>query len=81
MNITIKNVPIKVHRYFKRQAKNHHRSLNQELIVSLLTLSQQRRSREETQRILASVRKLRNQLPPVNLSDEEIKAAIHEGRA
>ena len=35
MNITVKNIPARLHQILKKKAHMHHRSLNNEIIVSL----------------------------------------------
>ena len=39
MNITVKNIPARLHQVLKKKAQMHHRSLNSEIIVTLSSVA------------------------------------------
>jgi plasmid stability protein len=77
--MTIKNVPDPVYRELKRQAARHHRSLNQEVIALLESISGSRRLDPEA--FLAHARRLRVTLRKGHLTDEKLTSLKREGRA
>lgn len=75
--ITIKNIPPELYERLKRSAAQHRRSINSEVIV---VLEDALRSRPfDPAAFLKSVRELRNRID-LYVTDEEVRAAINEGR-
>jgi plasmid stability protein len=76
--MTVKNIPDSVYRKLKRQAVNHHRSLNQEVIACL------ERSTGSTvfdpATILADARELRKQGKGPVLTDTRLRRLKASGR-
>jgi plasmid stability protein len=77
-NLSLKNVPADLHRELKQRAREHHRSLNGEIIASLQEAVAPRRfDAEEAARRLRELRARYRGRPP---SDEEVAALKSEGR-
>lgn len=77
--ITVKNIPTKLYTKLKKSAKEHHRSINSEIIYFLensLTSS-----RIDPNDFLVKLDILHNQFILPSLSDKQIRDAIKEGRA
>lgn len=74
---TLKNIPNSVHKYFKRQAKFHHRSLNSEFMAYLEKApgKQQVNVEEEIKRVRALRKKLK-----IFITDKDINKAKSWGR-
>lgn len=72
-NLTIKNLPREIHIALKRQAEQHRRSLNQEVVEILAR--ETRRPPLDVEAFIAKIRarNARLKMPPV--TDEEILAA------
>ena len=77
MNITIKNIPARVHQILKKRAQLHRRSLNSEIILSLS--SSLGLSAVDVDSFLEEVRHLRNQIKG-HLTNDFINQAKNEGR-
>jgi len=76
--LTIKNIPDEVYNELKYIAKQHHRSINSEVIVCLKRmLLPKRMSSEDT---LNSIRNVRIQITPNIITVEDIEQSINEGR-
>ncbi|HHI91928.1 MAG TPA: Arc family DNA-binding protein [Gammaproteobacteria bacterium] len=76
--LTIKNIPDDLYSELKHVAKQHHRSINSEVIICLKrSLFPQKVSPEDK---LIEIRTLRAQIDPNAFTDEEIEQAINEGR-
>jgi len=76
--LTIKNIPDDLYNELKYIAKQHHRSINSEVIVCLKrSLLPKRVSPEER---LSTIRAIRAQVKPGTLTAEDIDQAINEGR-
>ncbi len=76
--LTIKNIPNDLYNELKTVAKQHHRSINSEVIMCLKrTLLPQKTSPESR---LAEIRTLRKRIKPDAFTDDEIAQAIDEGR-
>jgi len=76
--LTIKNIPEDLYKALKLTAKQHHRSINSEVIVCLKrALLPARISPEET---LNNIQALRSQITPDAITAEDIENAINDGR-
>jgi len=76
--LTIKNIPDDLYDELKYVAKQHHRSINGEVIVCLKhSLFPKRMSSDER---LSAIRAIRSQITPNTLTAEDIDQAINEGR-
>ena len=76
--LTLKNIPDEVYVRLKAAAESHHRSLNSEAIVCLESvLLPGRASAEE---VIARARSIRDSLPNVKFTANDIDAFKHEGR-
>jgi len=77
-SLTIKNIPDDLYHELKYIAKQHHRSINSEVIVSLKRiLLPNQISSEDT---LRSIQTLRSQIRPNVITTDDIDQSIHEGR-
>lgn len=75
--LTIKNIPDDLYNAIKYVAKQHHRSINSEVIVCLKkTLLPSRISPDER---LKNIQALRSQIKPGVITADEIDQAINEG--
>ena len=77
MNITVKNIPARLHQVLKKKAQMHHRSLNSEIIVSLSSVVGLTTMNVEV--FLDEVRQLRQGIKGV-LTNSMIDQAKREGR-
>ena len=77
VNLTIKNIPDALYEALRSAADSSRRSINSEVIVRLETALKSRPSIEEE---LARIRKLRDSLPQVPITDREINRAKRQGR-
>jgi len=76
--LTIKNIPDELYHELKYVAKQHHRSINSEVIICLKrSLLPKKVSPEDR---LSDIRALRAQIPSNSITDEEIEQAINIGR-
>lgn len=76
--LTIKNIPDDLYNELKHVAKQHHRSINSEVIVCLKrSLLPKKVSPEDR---LNSIQALRSQITPNIITEEDIDQAINEGR-
>ncbi len=76
--LTIKNIPEALYNELKLVAKQHHRSINSEVIVCLKrSLLPAKVSPEET---LANIQALRSHITPDTITAEDIDTQINEGR-
>ncbi len=76
--LTIKNIPDDLYDELKNIAKQHHRSINSEVIVCLKrSLLPKRISPDER---LSTIRAIRSQIKPNTITTEDIDQAINEGR-
>ncbi len=76
--LTIKNIPDDLYDELKNTAKQHHRSINSEVIVCLKrSLLPQRISPDER---LSTIRAIRSQVTPDIITAEDIDQAIDAGR-
>ena len=76
--LTIKNIPEKLRKRLKESATQHRRSINSEAICCLEKVLVS--SRVDPQEFLASARALRERMPRMFITDEELRAARNEGR-
>jgi plasmid stability protein len=76
--IIIKDVPDALYARLRSNAKEHRRSISREAIVCLKTALAGQSADVES--LLANVRKVRNSLGMVSLTDRDLKRARHEGR-
>ncbi len=76
--LTIKNIPDDLYEELKHVAKQHHRSINSEVIVCLKrSLLPNKVSPEDK---LNSIQALRSQITPNIITEEDIDQAINKGR-
>ncbi len=76
--LTIKNIPDDLYDQLKNIAKQHHRSINSEVIVCLKrSLLPKRISLDER---LSTIRAIRSQVKPNTITAEDIDQAINDGR-
>ncbi len=76
--LTIKNIPDDLYDELKYIAKQHHRSINSEVIVCLKrSLFPKRISPDER---LSTIRSIRSQIKHNTVTAEDIDQAINEGR-
>jgi len=76
--LTIKNIPDDLYDELKNTAKQHHRSINSEVIVCLKrSLLPNRISPDER---LSTIRAIRSQIKPNTITAEDIDQAINDGR-
>jgi hypothetical protein len=73
MNITLKNVPVKLHRALKKAAKKQDRSLNAQIIHMLKTEAEQLERRQRAAEWREKVDRLRESLPPMDDSASLIR--------
>jgi plasmid stability protein len=78
MNLTIKNVPLKVHRRLKAQADANKRSLNGEVIEILEKAVQSQPL--DTEALLAEIEQVRARLKGPPLTEEILREARNGGR-
>ena len=77
-NLSLKNLPVGLHRRLKENARLNRRSLNSEIIVTLENaLEPKPRDPEE---VLAEIDELRGRLRLPHLTDEFLRRAKKEGR-
>jgi plasmid stability protein len=76
--LTIKNLPEDIYAALGSLAKRHRRSINGEAIVQLEKALENSDSNNE--RRLERIRRLRDSLPDVWLTDEDLDFAKNEGR-
>lgn len=76
--ITLKNIPDNLYEDLKKQAKQHHRSINSEIIVCLEYALQL--NKPNIKIILKEARRLRAKTAKHHLTDKELKAAKEQGR-
>ena len=79
-SLTIKKIPREVLSQLRRSAARNRRSINQEAIVCLERSLAHRPLRVDHDIFLARARELRRLTEAHPLSEEEIRAAIQEGR-
>ncbi len=80
-NLTIKNVPEKLHRRLKQSAAEHRRSVNSEVIACLERELMSRRV--DPEEFLAEVRQLRERLAAktgIFVTDKDLREAKNWGR-
>lgn len=78
-SITLKDVPEDVHAALKKEAAAHGRSLNRE-IIQRLRVSLVKERRPGVEEVLARAAKHHLRTKGVFLTDEELEAAIEDGR-
>ena len=76
--LTIKNLPDSLYEHLRAQAKRHRRSINSEAIVCLEQVLLSRRIDPESE--LAKIRKLRQEIADVYVTESDLQAAKNEGR-
>ena len=77
-NLTVKNLPQKLHRILKNQAREHHRSLNKEVIATLQASTEKAPASTIAQQ-LAEAREMRSKFKRL-VTSREIQAWKIEGR-
>lgn len=79
--LTLHNIPDALHDALKRQARTHHRSVDEEAVaVFEQALPKEPSREEEVARIIAETNEARSRMKRF-MTDEEIEAAKDEGRA
>ncbi len=76
--LTIKNLPDEIYAALAKNAKRHRRSINNEVIVQLEYLNDRKAFDTEAQ--LARIRKLRDSIKGVYVTETDIQFAKNEGR-
>jgi len=76
--VTIKNIPDELYNELKYIAKQHHRSINSEVIVCLKRILLPKRTSSED--ILTNIQNIRIQITPNIITVEDIEKSINEGR-
>jgi len=76
--LTIKNIPDDLYNMLKHTAKQHHRSINSEVIICLKRFLFPTNISPEDR--LRDIRALRSQISPNAISTEDIEQAIDVGR-
>ena len=77
--LTIKNISEDLYNELKLVAEQHHRSINSEVIICLKrTLLPKKISPEER---LNNIQTLRSQIPPSNITSDDIDQVINDGRS
>ncbi len=76
--LTIKNLPNQLYERLRTQAKRHRRSINSEAIVCLEQVLVSRRIDPEAE--LERIRKLRQEIVDVYVTESDLQAAKNEGR-
>ncbi len=76
--LTIKNIPDDLYHELKYIAKQHHRSINSEVIVSLKRILLPKKTFSED--TLSSIQSLRSQITSNAITADDIDQAINEGR-
>jgi hypothetical protein len=76
--LTIKNLPDEIYAALAKNAKRHRRSINSEVIVQLEYLND--RNIVDTETELAKIRKLRDSIKGVYVTEADIQFAKNEGR-
>ncbi|MGP0074137.1 MAG: FitA-like ribbon-helix-helix domain-containing protein [Bryobacteraceae bacterium] len=66
MNITLKNVPVKVHRALKRAAKEQGRSLNAQIIQTLELEAAHLERRRKLPQLIEKLNRFAASLPPMD---------------
>ena len=61
-NLSVRDIPKAVHEVLRKSAKQHHRSLNGEMLEILTYHAQRERSRQQLKRLLPELRRLRERL-------------------
>ena len=79
MNITIKEIPAKVHRKLKARAKANKRSLNRE-VIDILEKVDQTAGIMDREAFLRDVREFRSKLKGPPLTEEFLREAKNWGR-
>jgi plasmid stability protein len=78
-NITLRGVPDHLHQELRSAASRNNRSLNGE-ILSRLTESSVSPQARDTKALLERIRKLRETIGPIDVSEEDIREMRNEGR-
>lgn len=76
--LTIKNLPDKIYAALSKNAKRHRRSINSEVIVQLEYLNDQ--ESVDTEAELAEIKKLRDSIKDIYVTEADIEFAKNEGR-
>jgi len=77
VNFTIKNIPPSIHKKLKRMAKQHHRSINSEILAQLESAVGKKSI--EIDPFLREVRRLREKAA-VFVSEEDLQKYKRQGR-
>ena len=77
--LTIRDVPDELYKKLKERAERQRRSISKEAIVCLESALET--SRVDPDALKARVRRLREQSPDLEVTDEELRRARDEGRA
>ncbi len=78
-DITLRGVPDQLHQELKSSASRNRRSLNGEILARLSESSLSPRPRD-TKDLLERIRKLRESIGPIEISEEDIREMRNEGR-
>ena len=78
-DITVRGVPDHLHQELKSAASRNHRSLNGEILSRLMQSSVSPR-RRDTKDLLDRIRKLRESIGPIDISEEDLREMRNKGR-
>ncbi len=78
-NITLRGVPDHLHQELRSAASRNNRSLNGEILARLTESSVSPQARD-TKALLERIRKLRETIGPIDVSEEDIREMRNEGR-
>lgn len=79
MNLTLKEIPVTLHRRLKKRAAGNRRSLNKEAIQVLEDGTRENLPEPDIRQLIAELREINKRQKGI-ATVEEIRAAIREGR-
>ena len=62
VNLSARDIPKRVHEVLRKRAKQHHRSLNGEMLEILTYHAERERSRQQLKRLLPELRRMREKI-------------------
>ena len=78
-DVLLRGMPDHLHQELKSAASRNHRSLDGEILSRLMESSVSPRPRD-TKDLLERIRKLRESIGPIDVSEEELRSMRNEGR-
>ncbi len=79
-NLTVRNIPKDVYAVLKQDAKRHRRSINAEILAMLADRAEMARRRAEAAKVIAELRKLREEIARKHPAQLDSVALIREDR-